>query len=179
MTSADPQTIDPKTLPYRACVGLCLFNARGQVFIAERNDKSGAWQMPQGGINKDEDHRAAALRELHEEIGTDAAEIIAEAPEKLRYDFPGHLQYRHGIFRGKYRGQEQTWFALRFTGNEADINLSAHDDHKPEFSNWRWATLQEAVDLIVDFKRPVYARMAKLFTPIAEALARGEQPPVF
>ncbi|MBV8061429.1 MAG: RNA pyrophosphohydrolase [Alphaproteobacteria bacterium] len=177
MTSIDPKTVDPQTLPYRACVGLCIFNDRGEVFIAERTDKSGAWQMPQGGINKHEEPRLAALRELKEEIGTAAAEILAEAPEKLRYDFPNYLQYRHGLFRGKYRGQEQTWFALRFTGSEDDICLSGHDGAEAEFSNWRWATLQEAVDLIVEFKRPVYARMAEIFEPIAAALAKGKKPP--
>ncbi|MDX2028098.1 MAG: RNA pyrophosphohydrolase [Alphaproteobacteria bacterium] len=169
---------DPSKLPYRRSVGMCLFNARGLVLVAERRDRPGAWQMPQGGIQKDEPLHITALRELKEEIGTDNAEIIAQMPEKLRYDFPDWLQFRGGVFRGKYRGQEQDWFALRFLGQDSDIDLSGeHEPENPEFISWRWADLAETPRLIVDFKRPVYDSMVKAFTPLAEAIRRGETLP--
>jgi len=170
---------DPKQLPYRRGVGLCLFNVKGLVLIAERRNRPGAWQMPQGGVQKDEALHVAALRELKEEIGTDHAEIIAQLPEKLYYEFPDWLQYRGGVFRGKYRGQEQDWFALRFLGQDSDIDLSGvHEPENPEFINWRWATLAETPGLIVDFKRPVYERVAAGFAPLAEALQQGNPLPV-
>ncbi|MFY9287810.1 MAG: RNA pyrophosphohydrolase [Alphaproteobacteria bacterium] len=171
-------SVDPLQLPYRRGVGLCLFNAQGLVLVAERRDRRGAWQMPQGGIQKDEDLRVAALRELKEEIGTDNAEIIAMLPEKLTYEFPDWLQYRGGVFRGKYRGQEQDWFALRFLGQDSDIDLSgAHEPENPEFIAWRWAPLHETPNLIVDFKRPVYEKIVIGFKPLADALQRGEKLP--
>ncbi len=167
-------TVDPHSLPYRRGVGLCLFNPQGLVLVAERRDRPNAWQMPQGGVNKGEDLRIAALRELKEEIGTDAAEIIATLPEKLYYEFPDWLQYRGGVFRGKYRGQEQDWFALRFLGQDSDIRLvNEHEPENPEFIAWRWVELAETPSLIVDFKRPVYERMAKEFAPLAEAIRRN------
>jgi putative (di)nucleoside polyphosphate hydrolase len=167
--------VDPSTLPYRHSVGLCLFNAQGLVLIAERRDKRGSWQMPQGGVMKDEPLHVTALRELKEEIGTDKAELIAHIPEKLRYEFPDWLQYRGGVFRGKYRGQEQDWFALRYLGNDNEIDLSGeHEPELPEFVAWRWAKLSEITNLIVEFKRPVYDRVVKEFTPISEAIGRGE-----
>ena len=165
-------TVDPSKLPYRRGVGLCLFNPQGLVLVAERRDRRGAWQMPQGGIQKDEDARMTALRELKEEIGTDNAEIIAVLPEKLRYEFPDWMQYRGGIFRGKYRGQEQEWFALRFLGQDSEIDLSGeHEPENPEFIAWRWAELSETPKLIVDFKREVYERVAREFAPLAATLA--------
>lgn len=171
------QLIDPATLPYRHSVGLCLFNPEGKVLIAERRDRRGSWQMPQGGVMKGEPLHVTALRELKEEIGTDRAEIIARIPDKLRYEFPDWLQYRGGVFRGKYRGQEQDWFALRYLGNDADINLvNEHEKELPEFIAWRWAMLSEVTGLIVEFKRPVYDRVVKDFTPISEAIGRGEIP---
>jgi len=166
--------IDPTKLPYRHSVGLCLFNPQGLVLIAERRDRRGSWQMPQGGVMKDEPLHITALRELKEEIGTDKAELIAHIPEKLRYEFPDWLQYRGGVFRGKYRGQEQDWFALRYLGTDAEINLSGeHEPELPEFVAWRWAKLSEITTLIVDFKRPVYDRVVKEFAPIAEGIQRG------
>jgi len=162
-------------LPYRSGVGLCVFNREGLVFCAERRDYPGAWQMPQGGINKGEDLRMAALRELKEEIGTDNAVIIRVLEEKLRYEFPDYLQYRHGIFRGKYRGQEQTWIALLFRGKDSEINLAGEfEPERPEFIAWKWAPLETTPDMIVDFKRPVYERVVRAFSPIAEAIRRGD-----
>lgn len=169
--------VDPASLPYRHSVGLCLLNPQGLVLIAERRDRRGSWQMPQGGVMKGEPLHTAALREMKEEIGTDKAELIAHISERLRYEFPDWMQYRGGVFRGKYRGQEQDWFALRFLGTDADIDLSGeHEPETPEFVAWRWASLGEVPKLIVDFKRPVYDRVARDFAPVAEVLRRGEIP---
>lgn len=171
-------TIDPSTLPYRRGVGLCLFNSKGQVLVAERRDRRGAWQMPQGGVQKEEILHLAGLRELKEEIGTDNAEIIARLPETLYYEFPDWLQYKGGVFRGKYRGQEQVWFALRFLGQDSEIDLSGeHEPENPEFIAWKWVELGETPKLIVDFKRPVYEKMVAGFTPLAEAIKSGDVPP--
>jgi putative (di)nucleoside polyphosphate hydrolase len=144
-----PSTSD---LPYRPCVGIMLFNADGKVFVGNRLDQTvESWQMPQGGIDKGETPKEAVLRELKEEIGTKKAEIIAEMDDWVTYDLPEHLV---GIaFHGKYKGQRQKWFALRFTGKESDIDLTVHD---PEFSSYRWVSLEELPDLIVPFKRETY-----------------------
>jgi putative (di)nucleoside polyphosphate hydrolase len=139
-------------LPYRPCVGIMLFNKDGKVFVGNRLDQTvESWQMPQGGIDKGETPKEAALRELKEEVGTKKAEIIAEMEDWVTYDLPEHLI---GIaFHGKYKGQRQKWFALRFTGKESDIDLTSHD---PEFSSYRWVSLEELPDLIVPFKREIY-----------------------
>ncbi len=153
-------------LPYRRNVGAMLFNAQGQVLIARRRDvpvAQGGWQMPQGGVDEGEDPRAAVLRELAEEIGTGHAEIIAEYPHWLTYDLPPD---RIGIaLGGKYRGQTQRWFALRFLGVDADINLDA--DPHPEFDAWRWAAIGELVGLAPDFKQEVYAALVLCFAALA------------
>lgn len=149
---------------YRPCVGLCLFNKDGKVFVAERLDGPGAWQMPQGGIDPGEDVQTAAMRELKEEIGTDKAEIIRIHPEKLRYDIPDDVRAR--LPWGKeYIGQEQTWVALRFLGDDCDIDLEAWDH--PEFSRYQWVSLQDAPNLIVPFKIETYNQVAKIFSDIA------------
>jgi putative (di)nucleoside polyphosphate hydrolase len=172
--------IDPTQLPYRHSVGLCLFNDQGLVLIAERRDRRGAWQMPQGGVQKGETLHIAALRELKEEIGTDNAGIIAQLPEKLRYEFPDWLQYKGGVFRGKYRGQEQDWFALRYRGTDADIKLTnEHEPENPEFIARRWAPLAETPQLIVDFKRPIYEKIAVAFAPLADAIRTGKPLPAW
>lgn len=131
--------------------------------------------MPQGGINKNEDIRVAALRELKEEIGTNNAVIIKILEEKLRYQFPDYLQYRNGIFHGKYRGQEQTWVALLFRGQDSEINLSGEfEPEKPEFISWKWMPLEQTPSIIVDFKRPVYEKVVSAFKPLSEAIKRGD-----
>lgn len=146
-------------LPYRPCVGIVLFNKAGQVFVGERIDSPGAWQMPQGGIDEGEDIQTAAYREMMEEIGTDKADLIRIADKKIRYDVPADLSTRH--WGGKYRGQEQTWVAFRFNGTDADIHLAAHEP--PEFDKWQWVELEKTVDLIVPFKRETYKQVIELF----------------
>ena len=171
-------TIVDSGLPYRNGVGLCIFNADGLVLCAERRDKRGAWQMPQGGIQKGEDPTFAVFREMKEEVGTDKADIIARHPDRLRYDFPDALQYRNGVFHGKYRGQEQVWFALLYHGADADINLtSEYESEAPEFVSWRWFSLVETPSLIVDFKRPVYESVVEVFSPFSQRLAQGQDVP--
>ncbi len=139
-------------LPYRPCVGIMLFNQDGKVFVGKRIDQTiEGWQMPQGGIDKGETPREAALRELGEEVGTDRCEILGEMEDWVTYDLPEHLI---GVaFHGKYRGQRQKWFALRFTGTDSDIDLAAHE---PEFSAYQWVSLTDLPDLIVPFKRETY-----------------------
>lgn len=146
-------------LPFRPCVGLAIFNHEGKVFVAERLDNNTAWQMPQGGVDEGEDLVTAAYREMLEEIGTDKAEILEIMPEKLQYDLPPELMGK--LWGGQYRGQEQTWIALRFNGEDKDINLTAHEP--PEFSRWQWVDLAETVNLIVPFKRDTYAQIIKAF----------------
>lgn len=171
---------NPADLPYRHGVGLCLFNREGLVLCAERRDTLGAWQMPQGGVKKEEPLLEAALRELKEEIGTDNARLIAQIAEPLTYEFPDYLQYRHGVFRGKYRGQSQIWLAFLFLGEDSDINLSGeHEPELPEFANWRWVELEETPGLIVPFKRQVYERMVAEFKPLRDGIKSGHELPTF
>ena len=160
--------MEPKPA-YRRGVGLALFNRQGLVFAAQRIDTPGeAWQMPQGGIDPGESPRQAAMRELKEEIGTDRAEIVAELDEWLFYDLPAEVAGR--TWRGRYKGQTQKWFALQFTGSDADIDLAtAH----PEFKSWRWMALDQVAAAIVAFKRPIYERVAKEFAPVALRIAAG------
>jgi putative (di)nucleoside polyphosphate hydrolase len=156
-------------LPYRPNVGAALFNRDGRVFVARRADfpnaegTPGGWQLPQGGIDEGEDPRRAVLRELAEEIGTDRAMIIGEHPEWLAYDLPPELV---GIaLGGRYRGQRQRWFALRFLGQDNDIRLD-RDPH-PEFDAWRWTELAELPALAVHFKQQIYGILARSFAPFS------------
>ena len=158
-------------LPYRPNVGAVLFNRAGLVFVARRADlpnaegAPGGWQLPQGGIDAGEDPAGAVLRELAEEIGTDRAEIIGEHADWLTYELPDDLL---GVaLHGRYRGQRQRWFALRFLGQDGDIRLDA--DPHPEFDAWRWAALAELPALAVAFKRPIYEVLARSFAPFARA----------
>jgi putative (di)nucleoside polyphosphate hydrolase len=143
-----------------------LINPQGLVWIGRRADKpndegSGQWwQMPQGGIDKGEDSAKAALRELHEETSVTSAEVIAESPNWYQYDLPAHLIGKS--WNGKYRGQTQKWFALRFTGTDSEIDL-APPGHKQEFDQWRWANMGEILSVIVPFKREVYEKVISDF----------------
>jgi len=139
-----------------------LINKNGKVFVAKRIDtKAEAWQMPQGGIDEGEDAKTAALREMMEEIGTNKAEIIGESAGWYSYDLPDNLIPT--IWGGKFRGQRQKWFALRFLGEDADINIET--DH-PEFCEWQWAESNTLPDLIVPFKRELYANLVEEFSPL-------------
>lgn len=148
-------------LPYRPCVGVMLINGDNHVFVGQRLDNdTPAWQMPQGGVDKGEAPHDAALRELWEETGVtaDKAEIIAQTDGWLPYDLPHDIVPR--IWKGRYRGQEQKWFLIRFTGQDSDVNIAT--EH-PEFSEWRWLPADQLVDNIVPFKRDVYARVVTAF----------------
>lgn len=153
----------PTDKRYRSCVGIALFNGNGEVFTGERIDTPGAWQMPQGGIDRHEDLAAAAFRELEEEIGTRKAEIIRIHDETFRYDLPPELQA--SLWGGKYAGQEQTWIAMRFTGQDSDIVLDAFDH--PEFSRWQWMVFDDILPLIVPFKRDIYMKVQAAFADLA------------
>lgn len=150
--------------PYRPCVGIALFNQDGKVFVGERIDSPGAWQMPQGGIDDGETLEQAAFRELQEEVGTNKAEILHIMPKTICYDLPQDLAIKH--WNGRYRGQEQTWIAMRFLGQDHDIAITHSADHM-EFSAWRWVKLKDTLDLIVPFKRGVYRKIIAEFSVIA------------
>lgn len=143
-----------------------LLNAAGLLFVGERRGPLlEAWQMPQGGVDPDEDPRTAALRELHEEVGTDRAELLRESRYWYAYELPPELAPPY--WGGRYRGQSQKWFAFRFTGTDVDIDIAAHDE--PEFLRWRWARADEVLRLIVDFKRPVYRAVLEEFGDLLAA----------
>lgn len=149
---------------YRPCVGVMLINRDGLVWVGRRFEKQNDdgvgkwWQMPQGGIDEGEDASAAALRELAEETAVTSAEVIEEAPGWFKYDLPDHLIGKS--WGGKYRGQKQKWFACRFTGDDSEIDLKP-PGHKQEFDQWKWATMDEVLDIVVPFKKVVYVDVIK------------------
>ena len=148
--------------PYRPCVGIFLLNAKNKVFAGRRIDsRAEAWQMPQGGIDLGETPAEACLREMKEEIGTNAAQLLVEHEEWLNYDIP--LPLADKLWHGQYKGQKQKWMALRFTGSDGDINIATE---MPEFCEWKWLEPTKLVELAVPFKRDVYERVLKAFTPI-------------
>ncbi len=151
--------MDSPDLPYRPCVGIALFNDKGQLFVGERLDNPGAWQMPQGGIDEGETAEQAFFREMKEEVGTDRAKILKILDQPLRYRLPPHLLGR--LWGGRWGGQEQTWIAARFTGTDSDIDIYAHNP--PEFNRWKWAMPDEMLKLIVSFKRETYRQVLEAF----------------
>ncbi|HTV31546.1 MAG TPA: RNA pyrophosphohydrolase [Methylocella sp.] len=161
-------------LNYRPCVGIMLFNHAGLVFIGRRRAKAIAehlrpdyeWQMPQGGIDEGEEPYQAALRELHEETNISSTSFLAESPEWLSYDLPPDT-IKKG-WKSRYQGQRQKWFALRFEGQEQEINIEAPGDHAPEFDAWRWEEIHRLPTLIVPFKRAVYEQVVATFAHLAK-----------
>lgn len=150
-------------LPYRRNVGVMLVNAEGRVFVGQRRDNPGpAWQMPQGGIDQGESPRDAALRELEEEtgVGPHLVEVIGETSSWVRYDLPLELVTK--LWKGRWRGQEQKYFLMRFLGRDEDVNIDTAD---PEFSAWKWIDAKDVPGAIVPFKRAVYEAVLAEFTP--------------
>lgn len=161
---SDPRTADGGCVRYRPCVGAMIFNAEGLVWVGERNDTPGAWQMPQGGIDSGETPAEAARREVAEETGTDRIVLLAESAAWLKYELPDDLRGR--VWGGRWHGQKQKWFAFRFTGSNADFDILGVEH--PEFVRWRWLPLDEVPALIVPFKRPVYEAVVAEFRSLAE-----------
>lgn len=146
-------------LPYRPCVGIMLLNTDNQVFVARRIDQQvEAWQMPQGGIDAGEDPETAVFREMKEEIGTDNAEVVAVTEGWINYDLPDELVGK--VWKGRYRGQTQKWFALRYLGPDSEIDIET--DH-PEFDAWCWASFDDLAELVIPFKRDSYLQVMDAF----------------
>jgi putative (di)nucleoside polyphosphate hydrolase len=166
-----PSPSNPAALPYRPCVGILVLNGAGQIWVGQRADAPGDaegrgtwWQMPQGGIDENEDPRSAALRELREETAITTVEILAETPDWLTYDLPPHLV---GVaWGGRYRGQRQKWFAVRFLGSEQEIDIGLPGGPHAEFIAWRWCSPAELLAAVVPFKRDVYTEVSRLFRPL-------------
>jgi putative (di)nucleoside polyphosphate hydrolase len=172
MSRARSPSAGKRELPYRPCVGVMLLNRDGLVFVGRRKSEAGsehvadgyAWQMPQGGIDPGETPYEAALRELYEETNIRSVRLLAEAPEWYAYDLPPIVAGR--AWKGRFRGQTQKWFALRFEGDESeiDINRPAGGQHKPEFDEWRWEAMSNLPGLIIPFKRSVYENVVAAFS---------------
>ena len=166
-------TSDQEQANYRPCVGVMVLNRQGLVWIGRRADapdepegRGSWWQMPQGGIDPDEDPRAAALRELMEETGLRTVEIVAEHPKWLSYDLPSTRVGK--AWGGRWRGQRQKWFLVRFLGDDSEVTLIPEIGHQVEFDAWRWAPLGDLPALIVPFKRNVYDDVIATFAPLAK-----------
>jgi putative (di)nucleoside polyphosphate hydrolase len=156
------------SLPYRPCAGLTVINREGLVFIGRRKsgpehiDETHVWQMPQGGIDEGEEPYKAALRELYEETSIKSVERLGEVADWIPYDIPRNIV--GAAWKGKYRGQKQKWYALRFTGDESEIDiLNPGGGHEPEFIAWRWEKIERLPELVVPFKRPAYEQIVREF----------------
>ena len=150
-----------KKLPLRVGVGIVVLNNKNEVFVGKRKDNPvDKWQMPQGGIDTGESPLQACMREMREEIGTNTAELISQHDDWLYYDIPLPLADR--LWQGRYKGQKQKWMALRFTGDDSDINIATEE---PEFCEWKWLSPHDLVDLAVPFKRDVYQNVLAAFAP--------------
>ena len=164
-----------ESLPYRPCAGIMVLNAQGLVFVGRRAggpehvDRDHVWQMPQGGIDEGEDPYKAALRELYEETNIRSVEKLGEMPGWLAYDIPREIIGE--AWGGKYKGQKQKWFALRFVGDDREINITmpGGGHHAPEFIDWRWVTMRDLPDLVVPFKRETYEQVVQAFAKFATA----------
>jgi putative (di)nucleoside polyphosphate hydrolase len=162
------------SLNYRPCVGIMLFNHTGLVFVGRRRGKgipehprqNHQWQMPQGGIDSGEDPYQAALRELREETNISSTRLLAESPEWYSYDLPADSIRKS--WKGRFLGQRQKWFALRFEGEESEIDINTPaGGQRPEFDAWRWEEIGRLAELIVPFKRPVYEKVIETFSHLA------------
>ena len=144
-----------KNLPLRSGVGIIVLNEENKVFVARRIDNpKNFWQMPQGGVNEGENYFNAALRELEEETGIKEIELISEIDEMMTYELPEHLLGI--IWKGKYKGQKQKWFLMRYLGNDDDINIKTNN---PEFLDWKWIDLDMITEVVVDFKLHIYKEL--------------------
>lgn len=162
------------TLPYKEGVGIVVFNSKGQVWTGRRQPKWAEqkslfiWQMPQGGLLQNEDPLEAAYRELEEETGIRSVEMLAEIRHWMTYDLPKELL---GIaLKGRYSGQRQKWFAMRFWGDDSEIDIRPRNGRKAEFDRWRWRSLEEIPEVVIDYKRSMYAELAKVFAPFGKPL---------
>lgn len=169
------QSPEREDMPYRDCVGIVVFNRKGQAFVGQRTAGKTAtlsytWQFPQGGIDRGEDPIDAALRELYEETSIQTVSVLTAAPDWILYDLPDELLGT--ALKGKYRGQRQKWFAMIFEGDEAEINVRTPADgaHPAEFTNWRWEDFAQVPDLIVPFKRDAYLQVINAFSDIPDQL---------
>ena len=144
-----------RTLPLRTGVGIVVLNSKNQVFVGKRRDNpTDKWQMPQGGVNEGEDLTSAMKRELNEETGIQNIKILNEIDGWFEYELPNYLLGK--IWRGKFRGQKQKWFIVKFLGNDEEINL---EKDKPEFIEWKWLDIENLPNVIVDFKKNVYEKL--------------------
>jgi putative (di)nucleoside polyphosphate hydrolase len=164
---------DYDSLPYRPCAGLTVINREGLVFIGRRSsgpehiDETHVWQMPQGGIDEGEDPYKAALRELYEETSIKSVEKLGEVEDWIAYDIPRDIV--GAAWKGKYRGQKQKWYALRFTGKDSEIDIeNPGGGHEPEFIAWRWEKIERLPELVVPFKRAVYEQVVREFAKFAK-----------
>ena len=158
------------SLPYRYGVGMMLVNKDSQVFVGKRIDTSSeAWQMPQGGIDEGEDEKAAAFRELEEEVGTKNATLIAQSADYYYYDLPEDLIPK--VWGGKFKGQKQRWFVFLFNGDDKDINI---ETEHPEFCQWKWISAKELPDVIVPFKRKIYSEIVDEFSNLIEKINESD-----
>jgi putative (di)nucleoside polyphosphate hydrolase len=169
--------MDQSLLPYRPCVGVMAINREGYVWVGRRaearyhNEGQGNWwQMPQGGIDEGEDPAESALRELREETGMHSVEIVARSPQWYAYDLPRELVGK--AWGGRFRGQKQVWFAVRFLGDDSEIEIAPRHGAETEFDDWKWVPIGELDGLIVPFKREVYAQVVAAFAHLARPLQR-------
>ena len=148
-----------KNLPYRKGVGMMVFNDQKKIFVGKRIDNEKAWQMPQGGVDENENFEIAAKRELFEETGIQSIRIIKKSNNEYVYDLPKYLLGK--IWKGKYKGQKQKWFLMKFLGPNNEININQKN---PEFKEWKWVDIKILPDLIVSFKKDLYVSIIKEFS---------------